>query len=326
MDNKLPNGLLQFDFKKGFDLLDHDMLLRICGCFHSSMAWFRSHLSGRSQKTQFRGILSEALPVSVVVPQRSILGPLFVIIHINDLLLELPLGVNSTMFADDTTILVWGPSITSVSTSLNEVAGTVSYCADDNRMSLNTSKTKSLLITTLQKRTTLTSSALNVQLGVRYVEQVHHAKLFGVMIDSSMSWEHHIDTICCIVSGRLSLLRPTKPYLNFDSALRFYNSCVINNFICCSAAWGNCSHYLFLWLLRLQKRAGRILLDADFSSASLPLSLKLKWIPVFYLIKYRKAFLLFSILRNPNASGTDFNFFLIRVDLWDVIQERLSLT
>lgn len=109
MDNKLPNGLLQFDFKKGFDLLDHDMLLHklcICGCSHSSMAWFRSYLSGRSQKTQFRGILSEALPVSVVVPQRSILGPLFVIIHINDLLLELPLGVNSTMFADDTTIIV----------------------------------------------------------------------------------------------------------------------------------------------------------------------------------------------------------------------------
>ena len=75
MDNKLPNGLLQFDFKKGFEFLDHDMLLHklhISGCSHSSMAWFRSYLSGRSQKTQFRGILSEALPVSVVVPQRSI--------------------------------------------------------------------------------------------------------------------------------------------------------------------------------------------------------------------------------------------------------------
>ena len=96
---------------------------------------------------------------------------------------------------------------------------------------------------------------------------------------------------------RLSLLRPTKPYLNFDSALRFYNSCVVNYFINCSASWGNCSHHLFLWLLRLQKRAGRILLDAEFSSASLSLI----FIPVFYLIKYKKAFLLFSILRNPNA-------------------------
>ena len=147
MNNKLPNGLLQFDFKKGFDLLDHDTLLdklRIYGCSHSSMAWFRSYQSERSQKTQFRGTVSEALPVSVDVPQVSILGPRFVIIHINDLLLERPLGVNSTMFADDTTIPVLGPSITSVSTQLNEVARTVSSWADDNRMSLNTSKTKSL--------------------------------------------------------------------------------------------------------------------------------------------------------------------------------------
>ena len=88
--------------------MDHDTLLdklRIYGCSHSSMAWFRSYQSARSQKTQFRGTL-EALPIFVGVPQGSILGPLFAVIHINDLPLELPSGVNSTMFADDTTILV----------------------------------------------------------------------------------------------------------------------------------------------------------------------------------------------------------------------------
>ena len=68
------------------------------------------------------------------------------------------------MFADDTTIVVLGPSVTSLSTQLNEVARTVPTWADNNRMSLNTTKTKSLLITTLQKRRTLTSSALNVQI------------------------------------------------------------------------------------------------------------------------------------------------------------------
>ena len=56
---------------------------------------------------------SDAPPVSVGVLQGSILGPLFFIIHFNDLPLELPPSVNS-MFADDTTILVRGPSITSV--------------------------------------------------------------------------------------------------------------------------------------------------------------------------------------------------------------------
>ena len=114
-----------------------------------------------------------------------------------------------------------------------------------------------------------------------------------------------------------------------DSTLRFYNSCVNNYFIYCSAAWGNCSHHLLLRLLRLQKRAGRILLDADLSQASISLFLKLNWIPVFDLIKYRKLFFFssYSLIRMLlNVSGTDFNFFVIRVDLWAVLQEPLSTT
>ena len=105
---------------------------------------------------------------------------------INDLPLELHSDVTSTMFADDTTILVRGPSVTSLSTQLNEVARTVSTWADNNRMSLNTTKTKSLLITTLQKRRTLTSSVLNVQIDGRSIKQVDYAKMLDVMIDSDI--------------------------------------------------------------------------------------------------------------------------------------------
>ena len=75
------------------------------------------------------------------------------------------------------------------STQLNEVARTVYTWADNNRMSLNTSKTKSLIIIiiiTLQKYSTQTSLVLNGQRGGRYIEQVDHAKLLGVMIDSGM--------------------------------------------------------------------------------------------------------------------------------------------
>jgi len=106
--------------------------------------------------------------------------------------------------------------------SWKKVARTVSTWAD-NRMSLNTTKTKSLLITTMQNCCTLTS-ALSVQISGRSIEQVDYAKMLGVMMDSAMSWMHHIDTICCIISSNLSLLHRFKPYLNFDSALRFYNS------------------------------------------------------------------------------------------------------
>ena len=70
---------------------------------------------------------------------------------------------------------------------MNEVARSVSTWADNNRMSLKTSKFKSSLITTLHKRSTLTSSALSVQIGGRCIEQVNHVKSLGVMIDSSIS-------------------------------------------------------------------------------------------------------------------------------------------
>ena len=46
-------------------------------------------------------------------------------------------------------------------------------------------------------------------------------------------------------------------------------------------------------LLLLQKRAARLLLDADYSQPSVSLFSKLKWLPIFDLIKLRKLVLLF---------------------------------
>ena len=148
----------------------------------------------------------------------------------------------------------------------------------------------------------------------------------------TVSFDIDIDAICYIISSRISLLRRIKPYLNFDSALRFYNSCVNIYFIYCSAAWGNCSHHpdhLLSRLLRLQKRAARILLDADLSQVSISLFLKLNWIPFFILLNTGNFFFFssYSLIRMLlNVSGTDFNFFVIRVDLWAVLQEPLSTT
>ena len=128
-----------------------------------------------------------------------------------------------------------------------------------------------------------------------------HAKLLGVTLDCHLTWEKHIANICSIANSRLSLSRRIKPFLNHHCALRFYNSCIHNLFICCSSAWGNCSNYLLSRLLLLQKRAARLLLDAYFSQPSVSLFSKLKWLPIFDLIKLRKLVLLFTILNNPDA-------------------------
>ena len=114
--------------------------------------------------------------------------------------------------------------------------------------------------------------------------------------------------ICSIISSRLSLLRRIKPYFDFDSSLSFYNSCVNNTLLILLLPRGTCSTISRYAPARLHKRAGRVLLEPDFSQASISLFSKLQWISVYCLIKYREVVL-------PNASKIDYNSSPFHVDL-----------
>ena len=160
IDQGLLSSLLLIDLKKAFDLVDHTTLLsklKLYGCSESSLKWFWSYLTNRSQKTTFKGSMSDPLPMSVGVPQGSILGPLFFLIFINDLpfYLSSVSNVSLTMFADDTTILTTGSSVQLVERNLNQLAAEVSAWANINRMALNATKTKSMLVSSPQKLNTL---------------------------------------------------------------------------------------------------------------------------------------------------------------------------
>ena len=74
MDNRVLNGLLLVDLKKAFDLVNHSILLsklQMYGFSPSTVQWFPSYLSDRSQCTNVKGTLSNPLPVSIGVPQLS---------------------------------------------------------------------------------------------------------------------------------------------------------------------------------------------------------------------------------------------------------------
>ena len=58
IDNGLVNEVIFIDLKKAFDTIDHDILLRKLinyGVNPNSLRWFKSYLSGRTQKCQVNG-------------------------------------------------------------------------------------------------------------------------------------------------------------------------------------------------------------------------------------------------------------------------------
>jgi hypothetical protein len=97
------------DLKKAFDVCSHSILLKklakmgINGTTHK---WFADYLSGRSQKVEISGNLSDSSNLDISVIQGSTLGPLLFLCYINDFFCATTLF--SVLFADDTTCLAKG--------------------------------------------------------------------------------------------------------------------------------------------------------------------------------------------------------------------------
>ena len=110
-----------------------------------------------------------------------------------------------------------------------------------NKMCPNTEKTKCMLVTTRQKRSHLTSSALNVKIGDNNIENVDSEKLLGVTIQSDLSWASHVQSIVKKIKCKLYLLARIRPFLPVSARRQFYNSFILPYFDYCLSIWGCCS-------------------------------------------------------------------------------------
>ena len=79
MDNGKMIGVVLVDFKKAFDLVDHQILLsklELYGLNNEALLWFNTYLTHRQQQVSVNSSRSDFEPVFCGVPQGSILGPL----------------------------------------------------------------------------------------------------------------------------------------------------------------------------------------------------------------------------------------------------------
>ena len=103
-NNKTNTISLYIDFKKAFDTVNHELLmkkLKIVGIRNTAINWIKSYLTNRSQQTQIGNDLSVERPVKTGVPQGSILGPTFFLCYINDIT-DICQNSKILLYADDT--------------------------------------------------------------------------------------------------------------------------------------------------------------------------------------------------------------------------------
>ena len=123
----------------------------------TSLDWFKSYLTNRTQRCSVNGCLSDFTTLKCGVPQGTILGPLLFRIYINDLPNYLSFSI-PRMYADDTHITYAGSDLHLIQSSLPHDLEKLSNWLVCNRLTLNATKTELMVIGSSQRLSTLSDT------------------------------------------------------------------------------------------------------------------------------------------------------------------------
>ena len=200
---------------------------------------------------------SNWLEITSGVPQGCILGPLIFLMYINDL----PSCVSSNidLFADDSVlhrqIVTWNDGI-QFQESLDQVG---EWC-NTSLVQLESEKCR-ILHVTRQKSPLIYEYSLD---GTS-LESVDHHKHLGVWLQSSLTWEYQISSICGKANRVLGLIRRTFGYKNPAGVEIAFKSLVRPILEYCCKVWNPHLVKHTNLIERIQRRATRLISAVQIS-------------------------------------------------------------
>ena len=260
------------DLSKAFDKVVHNYLilkLEYYGVRHQTSQWVSSFLSGRTQYVTCNGSQSSPIDVISGVPQGTVLGPLLFLIYINDL----PNCVVSScsLFADDCLLYRQIRSQDDCCILQNDLLKMEEW-ANTWMMTFNVDKCEVLQIS-------LSSSIpVHDHLYNNPLRTVKEAKYLGVLLDSKLNFNKHIETICKKANSVLGFLKRNLYNCNPQIRSQAYMLYIRPILEYASTVWAPYTKSSIEKLEAIQRRAARFVVsDYDYSTSVTSILNHLNW-------------------------------------------------
>lgn len=196
---------LFIDYSKAFDHINHQFLIKKLdryGFRGNAANLIKSYLEHRQQSVHIDDYFSDLLPATSGVPQGSILGPFLFNIYINDVVSISP-GATFIIYADDTSVFIRGNSADELVAEANIILEKLNSWTNIIDLKINTSKTKSVVFRSKNKKVSLTQQ---ISLNSTPVNIVSSIKTLGVVFQENLSWNEHIGSIVTKLSQLVGLV------------------------------------------------------------------------------------------------------------------------
>ena len=269
------------------------------------LRWVTSYLTNRKQYVSYANVNSSQSMCVCGVPQGSILGPLFFLLYINDMI-----NVSNTvfliLFADDSNAFIKGKNINQIIHQLNDELQKLTEWLVANRLTLNLKKTHYVIFSSTNNKHIYDDLIINNKV----IDRVVSTKFLSVIIDAQLKFREHIAQIKGKIARGIGMLCWAKKFFNIKTLTDLYYSFVHPYLSYCVEFWGNTKTTYINLLIKLQKHAVRIITAANRLCSTAGIFKMLKIIPLAKLHTLAVFLFLYKVVNTvvPSAISSMFVF------------------
>jgi len=293
--------LLSLDLSAAFDTINHNILFNRLhtrfGITASPMAWLTSYLLGRTQSVCVGNASSTVTDCRTGVPQGSFLGPILFCLYISPIAdTASQYNVSLQQYADDTQLYI-ACSVNDAASPLSTLESCLAslHCwLCHNGLALSPNKPEAITFGTRQRLNSFPRPS-GIHIVCSPVSISNLITTLGVTLDSNLTLNIHVSSVCKTAYYFIKALRHIRPVLTYDMTRAVTASLIQTRLEFANSVLIGISSSNIYKLQRVQNCLAKVVLQ-DFSNSVTCLLSQLHWLPVSKRIQFKIATLTYQLV------------------------------